>query len=481
MSSQAMSSPFHLLLAGPEEGQEVRFQPDEHALALLPRIPPTPMSMGGHLGDAGGDPNSLEAQRWGLVLPEGEDVEHILRELAPLRELRERQQGAPVRTYSVPAGLEGPAVHAWCDDTYEYDGTDEHERPRYLLLVGGFKRLSLELQQALSTRAWVGRLAFDRLEDYGLYARKVCRWAKVEGARQAEVLFYSVRDGTSATRIGHTGLVEPGYQQMFRLQERGVFPRAGLRGPDDLGSAPKDFLEMAATTRPAVLLSMSHGMRASAGGWNSAREQRDLQGAMRFGFGRRVSGAEVEGRAFLPGGFWLYFACFGAGTPAVSQYRQWLELLRSQNVDGVDVEDVEDVVRSLEGPAPRPFTAALPQRALANPEGPLGVIAHVDLTWSSSFQEKQQDSTRSRASRFLEPVNLLAKGNRAGIAIRNLAFAASSIENSLTGLYDAMSRGHAVDLVHLGQQWMLRQDLRSFVLLGDPAARLPLRPDLQSP
>ncbi len=477
MSSQAMSSPFHLLLAGPEEGQEVRLQPDERALALLPRIPPTPMSLGGHLGDASGDPNSLEAQRWGLVLPEGEDVEHILRELAPLRDLREKQQRAPVRTYCVPAGLDGPSVHAWCDDVYEYDGTDEQERPRYLLLVGGFKRLLLELQQALSTRAWVGRLAFDRLEDYGHYARKVCRWAEASGARRAEALFFSVRDGTSATRDGHAGLVEPSYQQMFRLRERGVLSLDGLRGPDELGRAPRDFLEMADTTRPTVLLSMSHGMRASAGGWSSAREQRALQGAMRFGFNRWVSGAEVEGRTFLPGGFWLYFACFGAGTPAVSQYRPWLELLRAEDIYG---EEVDELVRSIEGPALRPFTAALPQRALANPEGPLGVIAHVDLTWSDSFQETQ-DVKRSRASRFFEPLNHLARGARAGLAIKGLALAASSVENLLADQYNKLSQGEKVDLVHLGQSWMLRQDLRSFVLLGDPAARLPLRPDLPSP
>ncbi|WP_309894634.1 hypothetical protein [Archangium sp.] len=474
MSSQTTPSrPFHLLLAGPEEGQEVRFQPDARALALLPRIAPM-YSPPRHLGDDNADPNSLEAQRWGLVLPQGEDVEPLLRELAPLRELRKKQQRAPVRTYHVPKGLAGPNVHQWCDDNYEHDGTDEFERPRYLLLVGGFEQLSLELQQALSTRAWVGRLAFDRVADYGHYARKVCRWAESAGDRQAEALFYSVQDGTSATREGHAGLVAPGYRQLHRLQQEKKLSLAALRGPDEVGRAPKDFLDLAATARSAVLLSMSHGMRASAGGWRSVQEQLDFQGAMRFGFNRKVSGADVAKGDFLPGGFWLYFACFGAGTPAVSQYSTWLDQLRAADCFG---EEVDGLVRSIEGPAPRPFAAALPQRALANPDGPLGVIAHVDLTWSDSFQETQ-DGTRSRLSRFLEPLSLLARGARAGIAAKKLAHAASAVENLLVEQYVDMSRGQEVDPVRLAQNWMLRQDLRSFVLLGDPAARLPLRPDI---
>ena len=470
MTAQTPSAPpFHLLLAGPEEGEDLRLPLDSRALGLLPPVPPTPTPRG-TLADDNADPNALAAQRWGLVLPEGQDLGPLLRELAPLLALRERQQRARVIHYSVPAGLEGDAVHRWCENTYE--ATDEFERPGYLLLLGGFEHLSLQLQQALSTRARVGRLSFDRLEDYGHYARKVCRWAETPGQREAEALLFSVRDGTSATRTGHEGLVEPCHEHLRVGQERGQLSLAGLRGPDDLGRTPKDFLDAMATTRPAVLLSMSHGMGAPQSGWSSADEQRGLQGAMRFGLGRKVSGMEVEARAFLPGGFWLYFACFGAGTPAVSPYRPWLEQLRDEALTG---EDVDRLARTLDGPAPRPFTAALPQQALANPEGPLGVIAHVDLAWSYSFQEL--GGTRSRASRFSTLLMTLARGGRAGIAVRKLALEALSVEHLLLDQYDAMARGHQVDSVRLAHLWMLRQDLRSFVLLGDPAARLPLHPD----
>lgn len=462
---------FQLLLAGPGAGEEVRFQPDARALSLQPHLPRAPTSkLLDVLGDAGGDPKDLRAQRWGLVLPAGQELEPVLQQLAPLLELRARQQGAAVRTYRAPTGLEGTAVHDWCDDVYEDEETDEADRPRYLLLVGDFEQVSLELQQALSLRAWVGRLSFDRVEDYGHYARKVCRWAEDPRERQAEAVFYSVRDGTEATWLGHAGLVEPSYRQFLKLQERGSLSLTGLRGPDDLGPAPTDLLDVAAVDRPTVLLSMSHGLTASPAGWESSEQQRALQGAMRFGAHQWLSGAEVEGRAFLPGGFWLYFACFGAGTPAVSQYREWFERLRGIR------EDAEALLRYLEGPAPRPFTAALPQRALANPHGPLGVIAHVDLTWNDSFQDTTK-SFGSRASRFFVPLQLLAQGARAGIAVKQLSLAADRIDNHLWVLQRHATQAQEEERERL---WMLRQDLRAFILLGDPAARLPLRSDVQA-
>jgi hypothetical protein len=467
-------NPWHLLLAGPEEGQEAQLPSSAEALARLPPPVwlPAPAS---HLGDGLARADDLAAQGWGLVLPRDEDMRAIFQELEPLIALRERQQGSKVRTYELPPGLDERGLHAWCDNAYAHDGTPEHERPRYLLLVGDLEQLPLSLQQVLSTHAWVGRLAFDRTEDYGHYARKVHDWATRAGTRQAEALFYSVRDNSEATRAGHAGLIEPSHQQLRALQAKGKAPAlALLHDPNEQGRTRQDFLEATATARPTVLLTISHGRGPPPEGWSSEQHQRATQGAMRFGFSRMITGEDIQQGPFLPGGFWLYFACFGAATPAVSQYQPWLEQLRQE--PGM-AEDATDLLRTLQGPMPRSFMAALPQRALANPEGPLGVIAHVDLTLSSSFQERSPGGT-SRASRFYEPINLLVREGRVGSAIKSLALAASSTEHLLANLYTRMKRGQEVPPEELGRVWMLRQDLRGFVLLGDPAARLPLAPEL---
>ncbi|NTX39183.1 MULTISPECIES: hypothetical protein [unclassified Myxococcus] len=429
------------------------------------------------LGDPGGDQNLLSAQRWGLVLPQGQDMAPILQELEPLLNLRARQQGANVRCYVVPVGLDGVQAHDWCERNYGHDGTAEYERPRYLLMLGGFEGLSLALQQALSTRAYVGRLAFEQVEDYGHYARKVCQWAQREGAAEAEVLLFSAKDGTSETRLGHLELVEPCHQHLRQAVDARRLSLAELRGPDTLGYGPEDFLDATHTTRPAVLLSMSHGLGASAGGWESAQAQQALQGAMRFSARRRICGEDVQDRSFLPGGFWLYFACFGAGMPAVSPYLSWLEQLRSMDTEK---DMVDRVLRNLNGPAPRPFMAALPQKALANPKGPLGVIAHVDLAWDSSFRAASPSNagSPSRASRFSTPLMDLARGRRVGIAARQLTSECANIEPVLVDLHEARDQGRDVDHMEMADLTLMRQDLRAFILLGDPAARLPLEPDV---
>src|SRR5689334_16755410 len=47
------------------------------------------------------DPNALPEQRWGVIAPEGDEGDQLLRAIAPLVEYRARQQGAEVTIYRV--------------------------------------------------------------------------------------------------------------------------------------------------------------------------------------------------------------------------------------------------------------------------------------------------------------------------------------------------------------------------------------------
>ena len=47
-------------------------------------------------------PNDLPAQRWGIVAPEGNDGDALLEAIAPLRALREHEQGAPAMVFRLP-------------------------------------------------------------------------------------------------------------------------------------------------------------------------------------------------------------------------------------------------------------------------------------------------------------------------------------------------------------------------------------------
>jgi hypothetical protein len=173
---------------------------------------------------------------------------------------------------------------------------------------------------------------------------------------------------------------------------------------------------------------------------------------------------------------WLSLACFGAGTPATSAYHAWLTQLAREGAYG---GSVEAVLRSLPASGQRPFVAALPQAALANPEGPLAVIGHVDLAWTYGFTSLKKPS-ESRRSRVLSSLDVMVRGSRAGVALEAIVRFYRETNDALTASYEleadarAEGRPDPTDRIERGHLWMLRNDLRGYVLLGDPAARLPL-------
>ena len=136
-----------------------------------------------------------------------------------------------------------------------------------------------------------------------------------------------------------------------------------------------------------------------------------------------------------------------------------------------------DVLRSLPRAGEPPFLAALPRAALANPKGPLAVIGHVDLAWSFAFMDGGRGS---RASRIFGAMRALLSGSRAGVALDSLMQAYREANDDLSSGYqlqrEAAARGQAYagDARKVAQLWMRRNDLRGYLLLGDPAAHLPL-------
>lgn len=444
-----------------------------------------------HLWDDGEDPNSLPAQRWGLVVPEGPEGERLLALIEPLRRRRQQQQeGHPVRVYRVQRGLATEArtlehFSRWVRTVLDDESVPVADRPRYLLFLGDFDQLPFELQQCAASSAFVGRLAFRREQDYEAYVDKVLRWeSKPSTEEQARALFFTVHDGTAATTTGYQSLVKPGIASAQQAHELGRFPMRELLelgGPGELGAGA--LLEQAARPHPSLLFSMSHGLGSPRAGWRSTDAKHALQGALNLGEGQHLDGAALANRPFLPGGIWFLFACFGAGTPSRSAFQHWLRQLQAgSQFSG----RLDSLTAALPQAGERPFVAALPQAALANPQGPLAVFGHVDLAWTYGFQDR--DSRRGKVSRFLEPLQQLARGRRAGLGLGWLMRGANQANLELTTLYDleeearGAGRPSHVDPLQRAHLWMLRQDLGGYILLGDPAVRLPLtQPALANP
>lgn len=427
-------------------------------------------------------PNDLEAQRWGVIAPEGELGDSLLRAIAPLIEHREKEQGASVKLYRVPPDMDARAAVRWRETVLQDEAVPEEERPWYLLILGDLHHVSIELQQVLAQGACVGRLHVGHpsgepdLAGYTAYARKVLTHEQRTPEQEAPgLLLYTARDGTAATEQGHLLLVEPCLEAMqtrWKARRPALDPRLV---PYDEG--PEALLRTAGEARAAVMLSVMHGLGRPKQGWASPEAQRATQGALSVEPGVALTGDLLRHTPFLPGGMWFSVACFGAATPAKSSFHAWLSQLGKA---GVYPGRPEAVLANLPGAGERPFIAALPQALLANEQGPLAIIGHSDLAWMLSFTEADSPSS-SRASRILAALEVLANGSRAGVAHMALMRAYRSVNDRLMADYqmreEALLYGSPdpTDPVQHGFLWMQRNDLRGYLLLGDPAARMAVK------
>jgi hypothetical protein len=108
---------------------------------------------------------------------------------------------------------------------------------------------------------------------------------------------------------------------------------------------------------------------------------------------------------------------------------------------------------------------------LASAQGPLAFIGHVDLAWTYSFRERDTGTPVDRPDRFVDVLHGLLRHDRVGVAFRELVVHYGRTNTELTALVES----GVEDPERRGHLWMLRNDLAGYVLLGDPAARLPLR------
>ncbi|WP_224363964.1 hypothetical protein [Hyalangium versicolor] len=419
-----------------------------------------------HPWEPDGDPNDLSLQRWGVIAPEGPRGERLLALIQPLMELRQADQGgAPVRIHRAPSSLGDAEAVAWKRRALEHEAFPQTEQPRYLLLLGDFDELSFELQRVLASDSFLGRLAFRDDAGFEAYVAKVLRWERAPSPpARGRAVFHTVHDGTAATLLGYSTLVAPIISRCREQLMVGASPAQEiLEIGDPIDWSPQRFLATARMEAPSLLFTLSHGLGAPRAGWSSRDAQRHLQGTMCLGGRQHLEPGDLARGPFLPGGIWFYFAGFGVGTPAASAFHPWLRRLHAT---GSQAGQLEAILASLPREGERPFVSALPQAALANPDGPLAVLGPMELAWSHGFQEP--DSSFSRVASFLSVFRAMLAGKRVGIGLGALlrAFTETNLELARLSSF--------ADRVRRAQLWMLRQELGAYILLGDPATRLPL-------
>jgi hypothetical protein len=476
-----------LLLAHGDDGRPVlAHEADPGSAAAQAR--PVPRRDERFLADITADASELVRQGWAVVIPEGAEGARLEALVQALVRVRAEDQQADVLSIRVPPGLDVAAATAWKKDVYPaLYAEDEARRPRYLLILGDLDGVSLATQQVLAQDGLPGRLACTSDAGYGAYADKVLAWQRTPSAQdRARAVFYTVHDGTRATAAGHAKLIQPCHARCARIaqDQPRAFPASAVEAHGAPAPDPDELRALAAARHPSVLLSMSHGLGPPRRRPWSPAEARAHQGAMSFGAEGAIGADDVASGPFLPGGLWIYFACFGAGTPRTSAYHHWLDMLAHHGM--AELGPVNAALRGLD--AGGGFVSGLAKAALANPDGPLAVLGHVDLAWSYSYEElrvaqvgdAQRVTGSNRSLNFFHLMSKLVAGERAGAASLALRQPLAAVGAELTAHYDRCKRDGTAsgatpaDALALGNLWMLHQDLLGYALLGDPAVRLPL-------
>jgi hypothetical protein len=429
------------------------------------------------LWDDGADPNDLALQRWGVVLPEGPGAAPALAALEPLLRLRASEQdGVRPLVYHVPPITQLSEAVRWRRRSFEASATLA-DLPRYLLIVGDLHEVSEAVQAALAVDAFVGRLPWTDPTRLAAYAQRLVAHQGPLGDQAPALHLHAVDDGTSATRHAEQVLIEPLHRRLRDDPSLDAALLHHLTGAPLSHASLRDWL---ATDGPAVTLTAAHGLGPPRAGWSNPAAQRERQGALCLGPDHPpLLGADLTTGPVWPGGVWFHLGCYSAGVPTHSAYAHWLD--RAATDDWRLAATAASARHGLALPGTPPFVCALASEALANPQGPLAYVGHVDLAWSFSYASEDGART-SHLEPYADFFRSLSRGDRVGVAARRARRTLPFVEAQLGAWLDEQARGEpGPSPRELGMLWLLRNDLAAYLTLGDPAVRVRAPRKLQAP
>jgi hypothetical protein len=419
-----------------------------------------------------GDPARVEDVGWGVIFPADMDgaLQTAVKEaLAPLLDLRQSQAGELFKIYEGPLGYRpGERKDQYFDRLGVGPGlADPQEMPFYLLLIGTPEEIPYKFQYQADVMRGVGRLDFGSdVEAYRDYADHVVAAETGEVNLSRRVGFFApANPGDKATRLSSRYLVQPLYENLTVVSPEYELPLdyEWELLPPFMGTGEathhqlRNLLGGDPGQTPALLFTASHGMEFPPG----HPDQRKYQGALLCqdwsgpgGDIRRdyyFAGEDVARQADLTGMMAFFFACYGAGTPLLDQFAMQAFKVREKI-------------------APRAFTGALPQRMLR--QGALAVIGHVERAWGYSFVSPKG---RLENQSFITAMRTLMNGDPIGLATDtsfNMRYAemSSDLSSDLEELHWDKTYMTDYELAH---RWTANNDARAYVVIGDPAARIP--------
>ncbi len=169
----------------------------------------------------------------------------------------------------------------------------------------------------------------------------------------------------------------------------------------------------------------------------------------------------------------------GSGAPSADHYFASSDLPHSGRVHGMisfHFACYGDRFFHLHGGPPdriadRPFIAALPKALLAHPQGgALACVGHVERAWSSSFRGRNDVS---QLQPFQNAISRILSGEPTGYAMKDFNERYAFLSTNLSAQLERLSfDSFAVSDEELVTNWIERNDAESYIIVGDPAARL---------
>lgn len=331
--------------------------------------------------------------------------------------------------------------------------------PYYLLIVADPETIPYSFQFQLDIQYAVGRIYFDTPEEYSNYANSVVRSEKGEFIRSSKITFFSVQNpADKATELSTAELVKPLVNWM--AEDKPDWSVQTLLKDE----ATKANLAELFTNPdgPALLFTASHGMGFPNGDPRQLPHQgallcQDWPGMLKWR-GQPIpedfyfSGDDVSADANIGGMINFHFACYGAGTPQKDDFTHRA------------YQERKDI-------APHAFMARLPQRLLSHPQGgTLAVIGHVERAWGCSFIWQQAGK---QLAVFEYALDYLFEGQPVGAAIEWFQERYAEISSDLAFELEDIGYGKIPNDLKLAEMWTANNDARSYVIIGDPAVRLP--------